>query len=156
MSHDTKLDHFEHISKHFTYHECLWLPTWGRHATEEDGLTTEVLLNLTAGAAAMDAVRDFFDLPINVHVWYRPVKYNAEVGGSATSAHMCLNPGIWACDFDVVGMDCDAARAKILIPDADGHTLLDRLNLRMEDNGPGAEWIHLDSKRPISGRVFKC
>jgi uncharacterized protein YcbK (DUF882 family) len=56
-----------------------------------------------------------------------------------------------AVDFVVKGMSCDDFKKKML-----DEAKLDEWNLRMEDNGLGANWIHLDDKAPgPSGRFFK-
>lgn len=132
---------------HFTWREALWLPSWNRMAEESDGLTDEIKQNLISSFQWMETVRSYFDKPINVHVAYRPVAYNQQIGGALHSQH---SVGC-AVDFDVVGMSCDEVRAKIL-----DEGKLDEWNLRMEDNGMGAGWIHLDSRAPgPGGRFFK-
>lgn len=133
--------------KHFTWKEALWLPKWNRMADESDGLTDEIKQNISRSAAFMDKVREYFGKPINVHCWLRPTAYNALVGGAKSSQHLVGN----AVDFDIKGMSCDDVRARLL---ADGK--LDEWNLRMEDNGAGSSWVHLDDRTPgPAGRFFK-
>lgn len=136
------------ISTHFTLHEAIYLPTWSREATDQDGLTDEVLSNLKTLFSKMDQVRDHFNAPIRVHVAFRPAKYNQEIGGAKNSAHLY---GM-ACDFDVEGLDCEKARQDLL-----DSGLLETLNMRMENNGPDAHWIHLDTREVPNGghRYFK-
>lgn len=122
------------ISKHFTYRDALWLPSWNRAATEADGLTEEILSNLITLFQKLDQVRDFFGMPIIVHVAYRPEAYNKLIGGALGSAHMIGK----AVDFHVYGSTCDAAKIKI-----NENNLLETLNLRMEHNPPGSGWVHL-------------
>lgn len=135
----------EHISKHFTYKEALWLPTWNRAANESDGYNQEIKDNLIELFSKMDQVRSHLSMPIIVHVAYRPPEYNKLVGGAPNSSHAQGK----ACDFHVSGSTCDAIRQKIL-----NDNLLETLNLRME-NLPGSNWIHLDTAPPHPNRFFK-
>ena len=142
------------ISRHFSVHEALWLPTWRREADEEDGLDERVKAELVRLAKIMDIVRDRIEVPIVVHCWFRPKAYNALVGGAQGSAHTCGGP--WsAVDWSAAlpscqsrGESCDKLRAMIL-------PWLEEFGLRMENNGPGAPWVHLDTKPPVATRYFK-
>lgn len=122
------------VSNHFTVKEALWLPSWGRLANDSDGFNDTLKQNMISFLEKMDIIRDYFGVQINVHVTYRPEKYNAEIGGAKDSAHMYCK----AMDFDVSGMTCDEARNKIL---NDGK--LQEWGLRMEKR-PGSDWIHID------------
>ncbi len=75
-------------SAYFNYGELITLPSWGRLATIEDGLTEEIVDNLMHLALKMDSIRRHFNKPINVHCAYRPVEYNKLVGGAPNSAHV--------------------------------------------------------------------
>lgn len=134
-------------SAFFTVREALWLPQWGRLATEADGLTDFIRGRVRVFAEGpMDRVRAHFGRPVVVHCWYRPPAYNAlpEIGGAKHSPHM--SEGHWsACDFHVEGISCDDVKRE-LIP------LLDPWHLRMEDQGWGANWIHLDDRPPFPGQ----
>lgn len=133
----------EKVSKYFTVKECLWLPQWNRLANESDGLNEEIKANLIKLCMKMDLIREFVGEPINVHVTYRPEAYNALIHGAKGSVHI---QGM-AMDFDVQGLDCDAARAKLM-------SKLDELELRMEDL-PGSSWVHLDvSPLKLGGHRF--
>lgn len=139
------------MSRHFTVREALWLNKWGRLANERDGLSEQVKTQILLLAGKMDLVRGILGLPINVHCWFRPVGYNALVGGAQGSKHLCLGP--WsAVDFDAClpGSDLEVSCArsrKILEPK------LEELGLRMEKHdGP---WIHLDSAPVVYARYFK-
>jgi hypothetical protein len=135
------------ISDHFTYHEALYLPTWKRMADEADGYDAKVEDSLKVTFHKLDKVREYFGKPITVHVAYRPEAYNHLVHGAANSAHKF---GM-AVDFHVEGMTCDEVKKKIL-----DDKMLDIWNMRMEDNGAGASWIHLDTRVPgPGGRFFK-
>ena len=138
-----QIDPQDPISKHFTWREALWLPSWKRLANESDGLCPSVITNLIDLFSKLDVIREYFGLPIIVHCAYRPVSYNSFIGGAKESAHMAL--GSWAaCDFHVSMMPCDDARDRIL---RDGK--LEELGLRMENPGYPANWVHVDSK-PVS------
>jgi hypothetical protein len=147
------MDYTAQISKHFTFHEALWLPTWRRHGDESDGLTPEILSNLTRLFLVVDQIRDFLDAPFNVHCAWRPVKYNAlpSIRGAARSAHLAF-PDCAAVDFDVQGKTCADVQAALLKAG-----LLASLSLRMEDHGPNPSWVHLDNRAPLTGhpRFFR-
>lgn len=130
------------VSKYFSVHECIFLPSWARMATEEDGLNDEIKDNLIKLCSAMDLVREYFDKPINVHVTYRPEDYNNQVHGAQHSQHKI---GL-AMDFDVKDLTCKDAIASIL---ADNK--LEEWSMRMENNGSDPTWIHLDLKEVIEG-----
>ena len=162
----TKIDPTWMISRHFSFKEALYLPTWKRMAGPADGLTLDVLARLGWFLREkMDSVRDDYG-PLTVvpdHVCWRPRGYNALVGGAKNSAHMALvdsmglplKPGqmVAAIDFNVVGFEggagCDKIRAR-LVPE------LEKRSLRMEQK-PGSPWIHLDCAPLLPGhnRYFK-
>ena len=144
------------LSKYFTVHECLFLPSWGiYHVPSEEEKT-----NLLQLLVKMDQVREFLGKPINVHCVIRPGKvnnpnfdpktvrvkdthqqsaldaldYNMYVCGAQHSSH---KDGL-AMDFDC-GEDCDNTRTKLLVK-------LEEFELCMENlKGP---WIHLDISPP--------
>ncbi len=134
------------VSNHFSVKECLWLPQWGRMANESDGLTDDVKTNLILLCDALDTVRDYFGVPMNVHCMFRPTLYNALVKGAKSSAHLIGS----ACDFDVSGKTCKEAQDKIL-----SNKKLEIWMMRMEDNTKGGTvlptWIHLDLRVPLPG-----
>jgi hypothetical protein len=129
-------------SEHFTWHELILCPQWGREATEKDGLNDEILQELLETAKVMDTVRDYFNASINVHCCFRPELYNQLVKGARNSAHKF---GM-AIDFDVSGFSCKDAIQKIL---NDGK--LEEWNMRMENNGSNPTWIHLDRREVLPG-----
>jgi uncharacterized protein YcbK (DUF882 family) len=133
--------------QYFTWKEALWLNRWNRAAIESDGFTDTVRRNLENTFRWMDKIRQWIDKPIKVHVAFRPTPYNKEVGGATQSAHLDGR----AVDFSISGMTCDEFKRQ-----ADEDNKLEEFGLRMEDNGNGASWIHLDDKTPgVSGRFFK-
>lgn len=135
------------VSKYFTLKEAIWLPKLNRAADASDGLTEAIVDNIKQIAVVLDVIREFFGKPIVVHCWFRPEAYNALVNGAKKSMHLSA----LAVDFEIKGISCDDAK-KMLI---DGNKL-EELNLRMEDNGIGSGWIHLDIRAPgPGGRFFK-
>lgn len=143
-----------HITEHFTVRDALWLNQWGRLADRGDGLTDEIKTNIVKTAGWLETVRAIIRRPILVRSWYRPRSYNVAIGGAKFSQHMEGNAVDWWTDADgdgdQDGADCDALKS-MLMPH------LVRLGLRMEDNGPGARWVHLDDKAVARGgrRFFK-
>lgn len=135
------IDPLAKISNHFTWNEAAYLPSWGRMATEADGLTVQVLDSLKDTFTRLDKVRDFLGVPIVVLCAFRPVAYNALVGGAARSPHLEGK----AVDFHCDELTADQIRQKIL--DA---KKLEEWDLRMED--PSAlvhrGWVHLDTRKP--------
>ncbi len=129
------------VSKYFTVHEMIYLPTWKRLANEADGLNEEVKENLIKLGQKMDTVREYFDKGINVHVTYRPLEYNKAIGGALHSAH---SEGM-AMDFDIMGMTCDEVREELV-----SKGLLDTWTMRCE-KAPGTNWVHLDYKALLAG-----
>lgn len=133
------------LSKYFTTHEGIYLPTWNREATTADGLDDVVLANLTALFVKMDTIREHFSMPVIVHCAFRPEAYNTLVGGAPDSAHKYGK----AVDFHISPNTCDAVRSSIL-----NNNLLETLDLRME-NRPGSGWVHLGNDwEPGKSRFF--
>lgn len=134
------------VSKYFSVKSCLYLPTWKRMATEADGLNDTVKSNLMTLCAKMDQIRELLGFPINIHCAYRPPEYSKLVGGTDHDVHTM---GM-AIDFDGdPHMTCDEIKAKLL-------PLLEEMGLRMEDNGAGSHWVHLDTHAVVHNRFFKA
>lgn len=140
------------ISRYFTVHEALWLPSWRVYHEPSE----EEKDNILELAVKMDKVRDFLQAPISVHVWMRPdflnapghskhgQDYNAFVKGAPRSAHKLGK----AVDWSVPGVSCDLVRSKLL-------PKLEEFGLCMEDL-PGSNWVHADCMPPRKGgRFFK-
>jgi hypothetical protein len=142
------------ISRFFSVHEAIWLPSWRREADEDDGLNERVKAEILRLAGKLDTIRERIGVPIVVHCWYRPPAYNRFIGGAKESAHMCSGP--WsAVDFSAAmpgaanrGESCDKIKAMVL-------PWLQELDLRMENNGQGATWVHVDTKPIVLSRYFK-
>ena len=147
--------------KYFTWKEALWLPQEGR-AVSDSEITPEIKNNLIRSFQWMDKVREWIGKPIIVTIALRTMAYhldlykriNAERAKKGQpelrvpmgSGHLKGR----AVDFVVKGMSCDDFKEKIL---SEGK--LDEWNLRMENNGKGANWIHLDDMQVgASGRFF--
>lgn len=143
------------ISRHFTVKEALWLHHWNRLANEADGLNDHVKAQILRMAEKMDVIRDFIGLPINVHDWYRPEKYNADprVKGAKRSKHMCLGDHSavdWDAPVDGAASEeeaCDILRASL-------EPKLEPWEIRMEKN-PGAPWVHTDNAEVVLLRYFR-
>jgi uncharacterized protein YcbK (DUF882 family) len=129
------------LTKNFTLEEAITLPKWGVLASDMNDC---IMRNIMHTAERMEVVRKLCGhKKVNVHCWYRPLKYNMEVDGAFFSAHL-FGLGV---DFDIEDLSCDEVR-KILAPH------LRALGLRMEDN-PGSTWVHLDCMPVCMSRVFK-
>ncbi len=144
------------ISKYFTVEEAIMLREWKRLANESDGLNDKVKANLIkVFTEVMDPIRELLGKPVFIKSAYRPSAYNVAIGGATFSAHMAANEyaavDFWTDqdgDGDKDGKDCDDIKA-ILMP------LLEKMNIRMEDNGTGARWVHVDNKLlPAGGNRF--
>lgn len=139
------------VSRHFRVREAIYLKRWARLATDADGLNDEAKAAMTEIFEIMDQVRDFLDVPMIVHCAYRSAEYNMKINGAVNSYHrarMITIDGkkfvVGAVDFNpdypglTVAQSCDKGKA-LLRPE------LERFGLRMEKNGAGALWIHLDN-----------
>lgn len=134
------------IAKYFTVKDAIFLRDWNRMATSADGLNDTVKKNLVEAFRKMDLIREYLAVPVFIKSAYRPSAYNIAIGGAQFSAHMC-DKDYAAVDFwcdkdgdgDKDGDDCD------LIKDRIRPKLLE-WNIRMEINGKGARWVHVDTK----------
>jgi hypothetical protein len=130
------------VTPHFTVNDCLMLHAFNRLATEDDGADFGLLTTL---CQTLEQIRAILNAPMNVHCIYRSQAYNqAQNIIPAEDVHsMSL-----ACDFDAnEAMTTDAVKA-LLMPQ------LESLGIRMENNGAGASWIHVDLHPIISERFF--
>ena len=112
---------YAEISKNFsntipgsslTWHQALYLPSWGRHAKPSDVTNASmdsVLANIERQAAALQKVSDHLGKPIVVHCWLRPPAYNKQIGGAGNSAHLRGT----ATDFHMPGLTAEQVRKAI-------------------------------------------
>lgn len=113
--------HYEAIAKNFntpipgsqlTWHDALYLPSWGRHVKPSDvtnAAMDTVLSNIEKQAAALQKVSDHFGKSIHVHCWLRPPAYNRQIGGAGNSAHLRGT----ATDFHMSGITAEAVRKEL-------------------------------------------
>lgn len=145
------------ISKYFTVKEAIWLERWNRLAEDVDGLTPEVCDNIVKFfTETVDEIREILGDAMFSKSCFRSDAYNKLIGGARLSCHRFLN-GDCAFDFwtdadgdgDKDGKDCDDIKAAL-------RPHLERLKIRMEDNGKGAKWVHVDNKKvpPGGNREF--
>lgn len=127
-------------SKSFIWAEALWLKEWQMHAYPQDWAAK----NIIKSAEKMELIRGLFNKKILIHSWFRPDRYNVQIGGKQNSWHC---KGL-AVDFSIDGIECDEVRA-ILEPKLEG------LKIRCE-NLPKSNWVHIDlGDVGVSGRFFK-
>ena len=158
------------ISKYFTVKEATFLPSWGILHIPTDDEKAKIL----KVAEKMDAIREFLNEPIQVHVWIRPEKANcpnSEWDGKDYNRYIYENQ-VWknltsaqkaekkvpnsphktgdAVDWSIIGKRtpeyCATIRSKLL-------SKLQELDIRMEDIE--GNWIHVDTRPVISRRFFK-
>lgn len=151
------------ISPHFNVKDAIWLKELGRLATEADGLDDAVKEKIVQFFNdRVEPVRELLGIPMFSKSCFRPEFYNKQIGGAKLSCHRFMlqadGKRYGALDFwcdadgdgDKDGADCDELK-KRLMPN------LEDLEVRMEDNGWGARWIHVDDKPvpPNGQRFFK-
>lgn len=131
------------VTDHFTVRDCLWLHSWGRLATEEDGADFAALEAL---CQVLERVRNVIDCAMNVHCIFRSTQYNIE-------QHILLPTGKdvhamnQACDFDC-GSDLSIQEVKDKLEPE-----LAALGIRMEFGT--TTWVHVDTHQVgPSGRYF--
>jgi uncharacterized protein YcbK (DUF882 family) len=115
------------ISKFFKWKEALYLPRVNGYAVP----TRVQIDHIVSQARALDKIREYFERPILVHSWLRPVWYNAQIGGALQSQHTLGS----ATDFSVSGFTHDEVK-KVLQNKPDlymGRGEIDTTN-----------WVHLD------------
>jgi len=127
-------------AKNFTWKDALWLSKWEIACVP----TADQTINILDVALKLQSIREYFNSPILVTSWLRPLKYNLQIKGALNSAHTEGK----AVDFNVIGYDPNEIR-KELIPQ------LDNLKIRMEDLDD-SNWVHIDIREPgKGGRFFK-
>jgi uncharacterized protein YcbK (DUF882 family) len=132
------------ITDHFTIADAIMLHSWNRLANESDGLDDDMKNQLIASCQKWEAVREVLGSPMRVHCMFRSPAYNAVIKAPANDAHSRGQ----AIDFDCGGaLSTDEVKAKMM-------PLLESMGLRMENNGAGASWVHLDVSPVIHNRFF--
>jgi len=130
------------VTEHFNVSDMCMLHQWGRLATVEDGCDFDKLIQL---AFMLEKVRALLGVPMRVHCAFRSAEYNLRIGAPAHDVHSLCE----ACDFDCSPhLTTDEVKAKLL-PE------LEAMGIRLEDNGPGASWCHIDVHPVIHARFFK-
>jgi len=152
------------ISKYFTYKEALWLPQENRMAEIGSEVDDTSLENLKILFSKMDLIREFLDKPIIVHITFRTMEYHKKLYEQINAKKKAQglpevkvpmgSPHLYgqACDFHANGLTCDEV-VKLLLD----NNKLEEWQLRMEDNGVGANWVHIDIKSvgASGNRFFK-
>lgn len=126
---------------HFTWREALELREWHICAFPD---TEQTRHNLVQTAQKLELVRSIIGEPLVITSWYRPSAYNLHIGGSVGSWHRV---GL-AVDFRPKYMSCNKAKIMLL-------EHLSGLDLRMENNGRAANWVHIDLGKVYKNRYFK-
>lgn len=129
------------VTEHFTVNDACMLHKWNRLATTDDGIDTDKLLTL---CQKMEEIRALIGFPLNVHCMFRSPDYNKLIGAPPNDVHSQN----LACDFDAnPHMSCDDVKS-LLLPQ------LEQLGIRMENNGQGASWVHVDLHPVVHARFF--
>ncbi len=129
------------VTEHFNVSDCLMLHKWNRLATPEDGADIQKLYSL---CLVMEEIRKILGYPINVHCMYRSPEYNKLIGANPNDPH----EQNLACDFDCnPKLNCDEVKIKLM-------SHLENLDIRMENNGNSAGWVHIDLCNIIHNRFF--
>lgn len=100
--------------------------------------------NLNDLLLRLNKFRATYNLPMYVSSGYRPGHYNTDAGGAADSPHLECK----ACDFH----DQDRSLTNWILQNK--QVLVD-CDLYMEDPAHTPTWVHLQSRRTVSGsRIF--
>lgn len=131
------------VTDHFTVHDCIWLPHWGRLANESDGLDISMKDQILQTAEMAEEIRAIFNCPMLVTSMFRPKIYSPLVGGNEHDVH---TKGL-AIDFTTHPHLTIESAKNLLRPH------LAALDIRMEKGT--SNWIHID-RREVgpSGREF--
>lgn len=126
----------------FIWKDALLMRDWGWAAYPND----QQIVNIMLCAGRLELIsKYFFNAEIEIVSWLRPPQYNAAIGGARKSAHI---EGA-AVDFKIVGAEQYVIRERL-------KSELVRLDIRMEQLSQGADWVHIDLRKPENGvRLFK-
>lgn len=126
---------------HIKWWEVLWLPQYRMYTHPPDD---QVIANLISIGKRFDMVREILgNEPMSVTSGFRPEAYNKHIKGAKRSAHISGE----AIDFQHSKLNAYECRARLL-------PHLNDLKIRMEDL-PRSNWVHIDLRKPGSGRYFK-
>jgi|ERR1700677_3604109 len=132
------------VTEHFTVGDALMLHNWNRLATEDDGANFDQITSL---CQKMEEIRTILGVPMRIHCMFRSKAYNIEqkillpTGADVHSQNL-------AVDFDAgPDLTTDQVKARLM-------PMLETLGIRMENNGMGASWIHLDTHPVGHARFF--
>lgn len=126
----------------FTWKDALYLREWGWSCYPND----QQIVNIMLCAGKLEQIsKYFFNAEIEIVSWLRPPQYNAAINGARKSAHI---EGA-AVDFKIKGAEQYVIRERL-------KSELQRLDIRMEQLAQGADWVHIDLRKPDNGvRYFK-
>lgn len=133
------------ISKYFTVKEAIWLRSWNELGEPKE-ITKQNILDL---AVKMDKLREAFNKPLRVTSWYRPLSYNAHIGGSKASKHISGK-----------AVDIHDTNGELAVWCVSNLGILKEIGLYIEDPRytiiPNkGKWVHFQSVPPKSGsRIF--
>jgi hypothetical protein len=131
------------VSEHFTVKDCLWLATWGRLATEDDGFDLSMQNTILKTVQMAEDIRAILGVPMSVTSMFRPSGYSPIVGGTAHDVHTRGE----AIDF-TTEPNLSIEDAKSLL-----RPKLEELGIRLEKGT--TTWCHCDSHAVgPSGREF--
>jgi hypothetical protein len=134
----------QYVTLHFTVKDCLFLHSWNRLGTTEDGVDFDSLIKL---CQKLESIRELLGCPMNVHCMFRSEKYNIEQGILLPTGKDVHSMSI-ACDFDCLPSLTIQEVKDILEPK------LSDLGIRMEFGT--TTWVHVDLREPgPSGRYFR-
>jgi hypothetical protein len=123
----------------FKWYEALELRHWGMYCFPDNDF---IFANIEATAQVMQKIRALLKRPIEVTSWYRPERYNMEIGGSKRSHHRM---GM-AVDFKVDGMTAGQVRERL-------KPRLEYWDIRMQNSN--TRYIHIDIGEVKWKRFFK-
>jgi hypothetical protein len=108
-------------------------------------LTPEMERNLEILLERLNKFRWKYGMPMKRTSGYRPGRYNVVAGGAPNSAHLTCE----ACDF----ADADRSLTKFILSNP---LILEECDLYMEEPLSTPSWVHLQTRRPPSGRrIFR-
>ena len=86
------------LSPHFSYEEAIKSATALAQGIDNTP-PAEVLANMSAAAALLEAARSYLAQPMDIDSWYRCDALNVAVGGVEKPGHVSAHETGWAIDF---------------------------------------------------------